>query len=429
MKSKSNLDKIDIVMTTDENYILQTRVTIWSMAKASAAEYEYRIHVLCDGALSPVSRNKLLEMEYLFDNISIHFIEVERSIFEKSKLTSFYTMASYYRLIMTEVIEAEKCVFLDGDIIVRTDISELFQTDLEGSYIAGVPDCGIKCRLERFLEHQKIINLPTMDKYVNAGVLVWNLKKMREDNLYLKFLSYIGEGYPSMDNDILNKCCYGKIKLLNIKYNFFAEFFGREGKLKEGGYSEGELHDLNENEMIIHFSGRFKPWEYVRVNRSEIWWNAAREALAESDYVAMYDAAKSLSVQSDWSYLLEKIRQYKDIIIVGFSDIGKNVADALLWREANKIGCFCDNDRKKQGKIYKQKEVLSIEGANENYPCGPWIITSQNYHREIKKQLEDMGIGIDRIIRYVDKSEAYYEAVDDRYQELEEKEKVLRTGG
>ena len=79
--------------------------------------------------------------------------------------------------------------------------------------------------------------------------------------------------------------------------------------------------------------------------------------------------------------------------------------------------------------IGDNREVLSIEGANENYPCGLWIITSQNYHREIKKQLEDMGIGIDRIIRYVDKSEAYYEAVDDRYQELEEKEKVLRTGG
>ena len=178
--------------------------------------------------------------------------------------------------------------------------------------------------------------------------------------------------------------------------------------------------------MLIHFAGGYKPWEYIRINASWIWWEVARKALAEADYKRLYAQAVQFAIQSDWSYLLELSRKQKDIIIVGFSDIGRGVAESLLWGDIENIRCYCDNDRKKQGLVYEGMEVLSVQAACCQYPQALWIVTSQNYHKEIKRQLRDLGIDNDKIIQYMEKGIAYYERIDENYKMHEKKEKELK---
>ena len=63
------------------------------------------------------------------------------------------------------------------------------------------------------------LHLPSMRKYLNAGVLLINLKQIREDNMTKKFIELSKKNYLSQDQDVLNVACYGKIITLHPKYN------------------------------------------------------------------------------------------------------------------------------------------------------------------------------------------------------------------
>ena len=89
-------------------------------------------------------------------------------------------MASFYRLVISDMVDDEKCLFLDGDIIVNSDLSELYCTDLEGVYLAGVKDCCIQHDMERQASYKDVLAIPTMDNYINAGVLLMNLQLLRD---------------------------------------------------------------------------------------------------------------------------------------------------------------------------------------------------------------------------------------------------------
>lgn len=420
---------IDIVMTSDSHYILQTRVTICTAQMASSKSYIYFFHILCSKKLSMESREKLYGLQKIYENLRIEFIEVDESIFSSAIITSFYTVASYYRLVMTEVINADKCLFLDGDLIIQTDLSCLFETDIEDKYIAGVLDCGIQSRIQDFEEHRKCIGLADMEHYINAGVLLWNLKKMREVGLFKEFISYIDKGYPSMDNDVINKCCYGRIKYINIKYNVFVDFLDHLDVLKQKGYKESELENLTIDNMILHFSGRFKPWLYLRTNYAEIWWKEAERALDKCDYNILYAEAKKTELYSDIKATIERCQSEKKVVIVGYTRNAKNIVDILLKENVGNIVAFADNDKEKVGENYRDIKVMLMEDVVKFCQDALWIIASQNFYSQLHKQLLECGIIDSMIIRYIEKSETYYSCIDKKYMELEVEDRMIRNSG
>lgn len=52
--------ELTIVMTTDENYILQTRVAIWTLLEAGEKDSFFNIYILCDSQLEECKREKFM---------------------------------------------------------------------------------------------------------------------------------------------------------------------------------------------------------------------------------------------------------------------------------------------------------------------------------------------------------------------------------
>ena len=117
--------KIPVVMLSDENYILQTRVAIWSMRKNTSIESTLEIVILCSKELDSYSRLILTELENILINLHINFYEVDKTIFSGAKRIGRIPIASFYRLIIGEAIQEEKCLFLDGDMIINVDLNEI----------------------------------------------------------------------------------------------------------------------------------------------------------------------------------------------------------------------------------------------------------------------------------------------------------------
>lgn len=418
---RENDNVIKIVMTSDEKYILQIKVTLWSVLMSSSADYQYQVNVLCSASLKQESREKLIEIEKHFNNVKIIFVEVKDELFADAKVTSFYGLASYYRLIIPEIIDGDRCLFLDGDLIVNTDISELCYIDMEDKLLAAVLDLGVQDKLKSYEEHRTILDIPSMSSYVNVGVMVWNLKKLREMNLHKEFMQHISKGYPYMDNDILNICCYSKIHILDFKYNLFSEFFNKPDNISEENIYKEALLSVDQH-VIIHYAGSIKPWNVLRSNGADLWWEIAQKALGADDYKELRRNAEQFAYNTDWSNIVERAKNSDNIIIFGYSQIGRDVCESLKKNAVTSIRGFCDNDKAKHIHTFCGYKVNSVEYYMDLYPDALWIVTSQNYHRQIIQQLKSEKVLSDKIIRFINKDFYYFRLLDEKYIKYEKVE-------
>lgn len=400
--------KIPIVMLTDVNYISQTRVAIWSMRRNTDQDTILDITILCSEKLEEHAKNRLYELEKIFLNLKIHFYKIDSEIFSKAKPQAHIPITSFYRLIIGEILNEDKCLFLDGDLIVNTDLKNLYLQDIKNYYIAGVRDVGFIIEPEFAIRHFEKYDFKEYRNYVNAGVTLFNLLELRKNHLQSQFLKCMKIPYPYMDQDILNKVCGSKIKLLDWKYNFFNRCSPHEFLLKESNNTTAKWE-------ILHFAGKYKPWNNIRIRGANEWWKWAQEALEKREYKKMYDQARKMTKESDWSYILKSCLKEKEIIVIGYSHIGIEVFRTLKNSGLTANIYIGDNSKMKQNLSNESITIYSIEELIAMYPNALWINTSQNRYREINIQLEEMGVSKERILWYMNKGESYFAVLDNEY--------------
>lgn len=421
--------KIPVVMLSDENYILQTRVAIWSMRKNTLIETTLEIVILCSKELDSYSRLILTELENTLINLHINFYEVDKTIFSGAKRIGRIPIASFYRLIIGEAIQEEKCLFLDGDMIINVDLNEIFSIDMKDNYIAGVRELGFLQNIEKAEFHKKQYGFSSLSTYVNAGVMIFNLDKIRKDNLQKRFIEELSCQYKYMDQDILNKVCFGKIKLLDLKYNVPSCHVQFSKLVFDHTINEEQIRAAQEQWKILHFLGKYKPWENIRTWGASIWWQYAKEALDNKMYKAMYSEASLSTLQSDWSYVIDKCQNRAEIVMVGYSDLCIDIYESLLRCGVSAIFYFCDNSLDKQKLSNDKIKIYSVSELTEKCIRALWIITSQVSYAEIECQLRGLGIAEDQILVYKHKTEVYYERLDEKFREYEDKQLRMKRYG
>lgn len=407
----NDMDKLVIVMTSDKNYVAPTKVAIYSMVMSTPDTF-FDIHILCNKNLDANSRENFLKLEKQLGRIKMFYDEIDDSEILAARRLGNISLASYYRLYIGSILKESRCLFIDGDVVVNTDLREVYHTDLTGYYIAGVRDCVVQARMYDSWEWMPKIDLPDYHEYINAGFILFNLEKIREDELEEKFIQAIGDGYRYMDQDILNKYCYGKILNLPIRYNLFSDYYEHIDKMVGTDYSEKELEDI-EKGLLIHYPGVFKPWYCRRLKANQLWWDIAENILSNDELEKYRKSAEEFELLSDWSTVWNNIKEEKEIVIFGYSEGGRKLEDLLESSNRDFDILFADNDKKKQGCTYHDKKVFSAKDAIEKYKNAYWIISSQLAYIPIKKQLLELGISEEKICRFIYKNDIYYTNLDE----------------
>ncbi len=410
---------VNIVLTTDDNYIIPTIVTISSILSSANADEKFHIYILCAKELSRAGRKQITGIEEKYRQVSVTFLEIDSAKLNLAVTTAYIPVASYYRLYISSLLSADRCLFIDGDMIVTQDLTRIYNIDLEDYYVAGVKDLGVQCHFPEYQNYAQYLGISDMHTYVNAGFMIYNLKKMREDGIDKQMIEAINAGYKYMDQDIINKFCYGKIKLLPLKYDFFTEYFGRVTKEELSGYSVEELDGIEHEIAVYHFVGIFKPWVCTRLEINQIWWAEAEKILDTDVYENIRSQAEEFEKKSDWEYIAQAAENKKQIVIFGCSQTGQRVARGL-HKGRNIV--FADNDTNQIGKEVEGFPVLSAKEAYLKYPSALYIISSQNGFKQIGTQLKEMGIEKNNIIRYIHKDETYYHRLDEHFVEHEKKQ-------
>jgi lipopolysaccharide biosynthesis glycosyltransferase len=179
----------------------------------------------------------------------------------------------------------EKVLYLDSDLIVSGDVSVLYKTDLGDNLLAAARDIDYLGNLnmkdgKRLKYNEEILHMVNPYDYFQAGVLVLNTKAMRELMPMTRWLQIASnDEYIYNDQDVLNAACEGRVTYLDFSWNVMIDCAGRIGKVFS--FAPADIYnaylDSRRHELITHYAGFEKPWSMVGCDRSELYWQYARE--------------------------------------------------------------------------------------------------------------------------------------------------------
>lgn len=212
---------------------------------------------IMDGGISNRNKYKLEKLT----NHKIEFIKINDKLFEKLPLTEdmIHTSRRTYYRYLVPVLKPylSKVLYLDCDLIVKSDLHDLWSNDITDYYAAACEDTWKYPALEWKLE----LGLNPRNFYFNAGVMLLNLDKMRQysitDKLF-KVTKDISSFMKYQDQDVLNLVLQDNVKLLPLRWNVQQTAFFDTGATK---YTKDDIEKAKSNPGVIHFSGARKPWQ------------------------------------------------------------------------------------------------------------------------------------------------------------------------
>ncbi|RKJ02533.1 glycosyltransferase family 8 protein [bacterium D16-54] len=413
--------RIPVVFATDENYLFYTSVAITSMAMSADFDTFYHIYILVDTKFK--DENHLLDkLQNRYRNILIELFLVNEVVFQNVIIHNTHvSKATFYRLVLCELLSEAKCLYMDGDVIVTEDLTELYEMDLGDCYLAGCRDIWIELLSDGEREARRIrTGIPSMDQYVNAGVLLFNLDLLRKNGMGRVFKRHLNIDYPYEDQDILNVCCYNKILFLPAKWNLFTLFMGQIQEMEAAGIEPAVCHAFTQRKGILHYATPFiRPWIRKSCWANREWWQAAYEWKSEAIYKRIQKQVDENERRNHWEYYEDYCQRYCKIVIFGYTEYGKEFSEWVKNTKEIRNLVFCDNDPKKQGLNYKGIQVKSFENVMRDVMTNRgnetlFIIVSQGKKELIKKFLLENGIASEHIIFYKRKGEDYYTYLDKR---------------
>ena len=249
--------EIPIFFASDDNYVPFLAVSIKSMLENASKNYKYVIKILHTN-ISSENIKKIKELQTDYSNIE--FVNVSKSLDtlnDKLHTCIYYTQTTYYRLfIPTLYPQYNKALYLDCDIVVRGDISKLYNTKINNNLLGAISDQFV-CYYTKV--HDYIKNGLGFDKitnYFNAGILVMNLKQLRNFNFETKFAELLQKyKFIVQDQDYLNIICKDKIHYIDESWN------------TQPCQENIKLENIN----LIHYNLIWKPWHAEILHGEEFW--------------------------------------------------------------------------------------------------------------------------------------------------------------
>ena len=251
---------MNLFVSLDSNYIHPLCVMFNSLAATNSGN-RFDIYV----AYSSLTEEDFAMMEKALGNLdaTIHRVFVDEEIFSGAPVLSRLSKATYYRLLIGDILpeSVDRLLYLDPDIAVNGDLSDFYNTDLGDNIIAG---CG---HLYGFNESVNLLRLglnkSKQNRYINAGVMLIDLKKWRKHVTVSQILAFIQKNIRTLflaDQDVVNAMFGGRILALDERiYNLDEKTLSHFEK-KSAADKRIDIGWIRKNTVIIHFNGKHKPW-------------------------------------------------------------------------------------------------------------------------------------------------------------------------
>ena len=248
---ETNKNKISIVMTSDDYGLYPTLVSMASALENNNKKENILIYHLLlshDFNMEYIEYFESLKENYDF---RINYYQIPNNIFNNvRRWKKTYTV--YFKLLIPIIFpDFERVIYLDSDTLIFKDLSEMFNLPFNDNYILGYP-FHTPWMVTINHKHPKI--------YVNAGVLLININKIRKDNKDFELIDFTRKYTKRLfflEQDGINFVYYKKMGLLPLKYGVYL--YGNITNFKQKYIYKlkikidlKELKEAIDNPSIVH---------------------------------------------------------------------------------------------------------------------------------------------------------------------------------
>ena len=265
---------IQLAINIDTKYIYPAIVYLTSLLDNKASSTFYIINVLTNGTLE---KNSIIKINSVVDKFGNNFVKL---IYHnlgnsfKGATTGYLPLATYYKIALPSLLpNVDKIIYTDSDMINLEDLTEMYNFKFgKKMYFAGTLD---------YIDHLNQLREfgLSSDKYINAGLLIMNLKAMREDSIEAKLREFISNHTLKFwDQTAINCVCRNNTQILSYKYGVFSfESFHKLVELNNQQepkyrYSEKQLKKFFDEPTNFHYAGLEKPWFKEVHNFNKVYW-------------------------------------------------------------------------------------------------------------------------------------------------------------
>ena len=265
-----NVNYVSIALSPDNYYTVYTYVVMLSILNTKNYLTYIIFYIIITEDFEQNNIDFLNSLYDQYDLFNITYLKMDNK-YDFAYISRYLTKQTYYRFSVAELIPyVNRIIYLDTDIIVYNDLNEFYNLNFNGKIILGQPTLFNK-------------STKTGIYKINNGVLLLNLKKMRDMHLEEKVLYILKNGFQNDYHDqfLLNQFFYEIIGIFPPKYhirpwkniNELKTFNRQSGNVYDNDY----LYFSSKYPTILHYAYNTKPI-FSNSSNSEDWWYFARKS-------------------------------------------------------------------------------------------------------------------------------------------------------
>lgn len=260
--SSARKEPVVVVFAADERYAIPLAAAVRSVLDNASRDRGAHIYIF-DCGLGDEALRRLNASWTLGPGQRVIWKDAPASRIEHLPVWGCYGASVYCRLLIPEMIaHARRAIYLDSDVLVLGDLSELFHHDLEGHPLGAVPDAGMPFADEDIHDCRNL-GLEPNSPYLNSGVLLMDLERWRAEDIGSQVMDCIRrkrEWIQWADQDALNVTLAGRWMELSPRWNAFMGYIPPRcpPRCPIVAARYAEIKGLPE---IGHFVAIHKPWE------------------------------------------------------------------------------------------------------------------------------------------------------------------------
>jgi lipopolysaccharide biosynthesis glycosyltransferase len=260
-------ERITIVTAANDSYSLCLAVMLRSLEYyLDLNKCDYITVFVFEDGLSESSKH-WIRSSLVSGALDLHFLKVYPGNTARLRISHHVTKETYFRLLIENMLFAyNKVIYLDADMVVLRDISDLWNIPFNNSWLLAAPEvskegsfAGSKSGIASYRE----VGMSPSAPIFNAGVMVIDLKKWRENNVSQRVIDYLFRYKNTVrwwDQEGLNVILVNKWTPLQHQWNVLNGLFRDYKQWNESRFSRCEYELMANAPYIIHYNTNIKPW-------------------------------------------------------------------------------------------------------------------------------------------------------------------------
>ena len=256
---------MNIIYASDDNYAWLMGISMISIFENNRDVKEINVFLFGD-KISPENEKKLYQAANLYGR-RLNIIDVNNLTLPETLYSGRYPKSAFSRLFAYNLLpeNIDRVIYLDCDIIVDGNIEELYQHDFDNKIILAVKDCVSRA-------YKKKIGIKRDGVYINTGMMLMNLRKMRQFPMIERISEFVNQYSGVMDyadQEIINGIFQGEFGILPPKWNVMTQFNQYSyNQLKlirhpHHYYTEEEIEYAKRHARMFHYTTcmlNIRPW-------------------------------------------------------------------------------------------------------------------------------------------------------------------------